>query len=228
MNNELQVTAHTKIKRMPERGRFDRDTMYSILDEGFVCHVGFAIDGHPFVIPTSYARIGDRLVIHGSAASRMLRSLDTGIPVCVTVTLVDGLVLARSTFHHSINYRSVVIFATATTLKDEQEKAAALQALVEHIVPGRTADARAANARELKQTLVLTLPLNEASAKVRSGPPLDDEEDMDSTVWAGELPFRIVTGTPVPDPKLRSAIAVPGYVTHYSTTRVTASLESAQ
>jgi nitroimidazol reductase NimA-like FMN-containing flavoprotein (pyridoxamine 5'-phosphate oxidase superfamily) len=215
MSERFEPTANTTVRRLPERGRYDTETIHAILDEGFVCHIGFAVDARPFVIPTSYARIGDRLVIHGSPASRMLRSLEAGIPMCVTVTLIDGLVLARSAFHHSINYRSVVILGTAAVVRDEAEKAEALRALVEHIVPGRTAEAREPNVSELKQTLVLTLPLNEASAKVRTGPPLDDEEDMNLPVWAGELPLRIVTGPARADPKLSRSVNVPGYVTRY-------------
>lgn len=215
MSEIMQPTANTTVRRLPERGRYDIETIHAILDEAFVCHIGFVVDGKPFVIPTTYTRIDDRLVIHGSPASRMLRSLESGVPMCVTVTIVDGLVLARSAFHHSINYRSVVILGTATVLKDEAEKASALRAFVEHIVPGRSVEAREPNPSELKQTLVLTLPLAEASAKVRTGPPLDDEEDMDLPVWAGELPLRIVPGTAQADPLLRGNVSVPGYVTRY-------------
>jgi nitroimidazol reductase NimA-like FMN-containing flavoprotein (pyridoxamine 5'-phosphate oxidase superfamily) len=215
MSERLQPTANTTVRRLPERGRYDIETIHAILDEAFVCHIGFVVDVKPFVIPTTYARIDDRIVIHGSPASRMLRSLESGVAMCVTVTLIDGLVLARSAFHHSINYRSVVILGTATVVKEEAEKAEALRALVEHIVPGRTAEAREPNTSELKQTLVLTLTLSEASAKVRSGPPLDDEEDMDLPVWAGELPLRIVPGPAIADPALSGSVTVPGYVTRY-------------
>src|SRR4030088_792822 len=174
---KLPQTPRTTLKRLPQRGNHDREVINQILDEGFVCHVGFAVDGRPFVIPTGYARVGDSLVIHGSQASRMLRTLEQGIDVCVTVTLIDGLVLARSAFHHSMNYRSVVIFGRATLVEDREEKLAALYACSEHLIPGRWKDVRAPNEAELQQTTVLSLPIDEASAKVRTGPPLDDEED---------------------------------------------------
>src|SRR6267154_2553623 len=174
---KLPQTPRTTLKRLPQRGHYDRELINRILDEGFICHVGFAVDGQPVVIPTGYARAGDSLVIHGSQASRMLRTLGQGIDVCVTVTLIDGLVLARSAFHHSMNYRSVVVFGRATVIDDPAEKFAVLRALSEHMIPGRWADVRVPTERELQQTTVLLLPLTEASAKVRTGPPLDDEED---------------------------------------------------
>src|SRR5687768_17447050 len=167
----------TKVKRLPARGQYDRETINAVLDEGFICHVGFVVDGQPYVIPTGYARVNDVLYIHGSSASRMLRNLSKGVDVCVTVTLIDGLVLARSAFHHSINYRSVVILGKATLVEDPKEKDKALEALTEHIVPGRWADVRWPTELELKATTVLRLPIEEASAKVRSGDPKDDEED---------------------------------------------------
>lgn len=209
-------TRRTTLKRLPQRGSYDREVVHRILDEGFICHVGFAVDGQPFVIPTGYARDGDTLYIHGSAASRMLRSLAGGIPVCVTVTLIDGLVLARSAFHHSINYRSVVILGVAELVEDEQEKMAALKAFTDHVVPGRWDEVREPNQQELKGTSVLRLPLVEVSAKIRTGPPKDDEEDYAIPVWAGELPLRIVTGTPAPDPQLAVGIALPDHVARYS------------
>jgi len=208
-------TARTKLKRLPKRGHFDRETVYGILDEGFICHVGFAIDAQPFVIPTGYGRVGDKLYIHGSQASRMLRSLAGGINVCVTVTIVDGLVLARSAFHHSMNYRSVVVFGRATLVDDPQEKMKALVALSEHIVRGRWDDVRGPNDEEIKLTTVLCLPLEEASAKIRTGPPLYDEEDYALPVWAGVVPLKLVAGEPVKDPLLSSEIAVPDYAAHY-------------
>jgi nitroimidazol reductase NimA-like FMN-containing flavoprotein (pyridoxamine 5'-phosphate oxidase superfamily) len=208
-------TARTKLKRLPKRGHFDRETVYGILDEGFICHVGFAIDAQPFVIPTGYGRVGDKLYIHGSQASRMLRSLAGGINVCVTVTIVDGLVLARSAFHHSMNYRSVVVFGRATLVDDPQEKMEALVALSEHIVRGRWDDVRGPNDEEIKLTTVLCLPLEEASAKIRTGPPLDDEEDYALPIWAGVVPLKLVAGEPVKDPLLSSEIAVPDYAAHY-------------
>ncbi|HYR83332.1 MAG TPA: pyridoxamine 5'-phosphate oxidase family protein [Terriglobia bacterium] len=211
----FQPSPHTTLKRLPERGSFDRETVNAILDEGFICHVGFAVDGQPFVIPTSYARVDEQLFIHGSAASRMLRSLSKGIPVCVTVTLVDGLVLARSAFHHSINYRSVVILGTATPVTDASEKMAALRAFTEHIVPGRWAEVREPDERELKQTTVLSLPLTEVSAKVRTGPPKDDEADYALPVWAGELPLHVLAGMPRPDSRMPAPQHVPEYILRY-------------
>lgn len=214
-NMTFTQTQRTKLKRLPKRGHFDRETVYGILDEGFICHVGFAPEGQPFVIPTGYARDGDKLYIHGSQASRMLRTLSTGIDVCVTVTIVDGLVLARSAFHHSMNYRSVVIFGRATLVEDREEKMTALLALSEHFIRGRWADVREPTEEEMKQTTVLALPLVEASAKVRTGPPLDDEEDYAMDVWAGVIPLRLVADEPVNDPRLPEGIQVPVYAREY-------------
>jgi nitroimidazol reductase NimA-like FMN-containing flavoprotein (pyridoxamine 5'-phosphate oxidase superfamily) len=208
-------TDRTKLKRLPKRGHFDRETVYSILDEGFICHVGFAVDGKPFVIPTGYARAGDKLYIHGSQASRMLRSLAGGVDACVTITIVDGLVLARSAFHHSMNYRSVLVFGRATLVDDPAEKMEALIALSEHIVRGRWADVREPNDQEMKLTTVLCLPLQEASAKIRTGPPLDDEEDYALPIWAGVVPLKLVAGEPVKDPLLSAEVSPPDYATHY-------------
>jgi nitroimidazol reductase NimA-like FMN-containing flavoprotein (pyridoxamine 5'-phosphate oxidase superfamily) len=208
-------TDRTKLKRLPKRGHFDRETVYAILDEGFICHVGFVMDGQPFVIPTGYARAGDKLYLHGSQASRMLRSLAGGVDACVTVTIVDGLVLARSAFHHSMNYRSVLVFGRATLVDEPKEKYAALVALSEHIVPGRWADVREPNEQELKQTTVLCLPLEEASAKIRTGPPLDDEEDYALPMWAGVVPLKLTAGEPINDPRLPADIPVPDYAAHY-------------
>jgi uncharacterized protein len=214
-NMTFTQTERTKLKRLPNRGHFDRETVYGILDEGFICHVGFAPEGKPVVIPTGYARVDDTLYIHGSQASRMLRTLSGGVDACVTVTLIDGLVLARSAFHHSMNYRSVVIFGRATLVEDAHEKMAALLALSEHIVRGRWAEVREPTEQELRQTTVLSLPLVEASAKIRSGPPLDDEEDYAMSVWAGVLPLRLAIGEPIKDPRLPDGIEVPEYVRHY-------------
>jgi len=211
----LLQTERTKLKRLPKRGHFDRETVYAILDEGFICHVGFAPQGQPFVIPTGYARVDDKLYIHGSQASRMLRTLSGGLDACVTVTIVDGLVLARSAFHHSINYRSVVIFGRATIIEDREEKIAALVALSEHIVRGRWADVREPNEEELIKTTVLELPLVEASAKVRTGPPIDDEEDYALPMWAGVVPLSLQAGTPINDPRLPDGIEVPEYARNY-------------
>ena len=214
-NMTFTQTERTKLRRLPKRGHFDPETVYGILDEGFICHVGFAPQGQPFVIPTGYARDGDKLYIHGSQASRMLRTLSTGVDVCVTVTIIDGLVLARSAFHHSMNYRSVVIFGRATLVEDPEEKMSALFALSEHIIRGRWADVREPTEMEMKQTTVLSLPLVEASAKIRTGPPLDDEEDYAMDVWAGVIPLRLVAGEPINDPRLPEGIQVPAYAREY-------------
>jgi nitroimidazol reductase NimA-like FMN-containing flavoprotein (pyridoxamine 5'-phosphate oxidase superfamily) len=215
MRDLLQKTARTKLKRLPQRGSYERETIYQILDEAFICHVGFIVDGRPFVIPTGYARDGDRLLIHGSAASRMLRALSLEIDVCVTVTLLDGLVLARSAFHHSVNYRSVMIFGRAKIVSDEGEKLEALRAFTEHVVAGRWKDVRPPTENELKSTLVLSLLIDEASAKIRSGAPIDDEADYELDVWAGVIPLRLAAGVPVNDTKLKEGIAVPGYALTY-------------
>ena len=214
-NMTFTETERTKLKRLPKRGHFDRETVYGILDEGFICHVGFAPEGQPFVIPTGYARDGDKLYIHGSQASRMLRTLSGGVDACVTVTIIDGLVLARSAFHHSMNYRSVVVFGRATLVEDPEEKMAALLALSEHIIRGRWAEVREPTDVEMKQTTVLMLPLTEASAKVRTGPPLDDEEDYAMDVWAGVVPLRLVAGEPINDPRLPEGIQIPAYAREY-------------
>jgi len=214
--SRIPETPRTTLKRLPKRGSYDREVINSILDEGFICHVGFAVEGRPFVIPTGYARVEDKLLIHGSQASRMLRTLSEGIEVCVTVTLLDGLVLARSAFHHSMNYRSVVIFGRATLVEDRTEKMSALFALSEHIIRDRWSDVRGPNESELRQTTVLSLPIDEASAKIRTGPPLDDEEDYGMEVWAGVLPLRQVAGPPISDPRLLPDIDPPEYVFNYS------------
>src|SRR5204863_3674974 len=200
--NKFPQTGRTTLKRLPYRGSYDRELIDQILDEGFVCHIGFAVGGQPFVIPTGYARVGDKLFIHGSQASRMLRTVGQGIDVCLTVTLIDGLVLARSAFHHSMNYRSVVVFGRAIVVDEREEKLAALRALSDHMIPGRWDDVREPNERELQLTTVLSLPLAEASAKVRTGPPLDDEEDYELDVWAGVIPLRLIANAPTSDPRL--------------------------
>ncbi len=208
-------TPRTRLVREAERGVYDRQTAYRILDEGFLCHVGFVADGQPFVIPTSYGRKDDRLYIHGSAASRMLRQMKAGLPVCVTVTLLDGLVLARSIFNHSMNYRSVVILGKAMPVEDPSEKVEALRLLSEHIIPGRWADARQPNERELKATLVMRVPIEEFSAKVRNGPPIDDEDDYSFATWAGVVPLETVSRPPINDPRLDPQYEVPPYAAHY-------------
>jgi nitroimidazol reductase NimA-like FMN-containing flavoprotein (pyridoxamine 5'-phosphate oxidase superfamily) len=208
-------TNRTTVKRLPKRGSYDRETINAILDEGFICHVGFVVEGQPYVIPTGYARVDDHLYIHGSSASRMLRNLSKGIEVCVTVTLIDGLVLARSAFHHSMNYRSVVILGRARLVSEDEEKNRALEALTEHIVPGRWADVRWPTDLELKATTVLKLAIDEASAKIRTGGPIDDEEDYEMDVWAGILPLTLATEPAVDDNRLDSSIELPKYVTDY-------------
>src|SRR5580658_3198350 len=214
MSTNPAPTSRTRILREPQRAVYDRDAVNQILDEAFLCHVGFAVDGQPFVIPTSYGRNGDMLYIHGSAASRMLRNLDQGIPVCITVTLLDGLVLARSVFNHSMNYRSVVILGAATLVDDPAEKLVALRALSEHIIPGRWDDARQPNEKELKQTSVLRLPITEFSAKIRVGPPIDDEEDYSFPTWAGVIPLEMKTGAAVRDERCQQEL--PAYLKSYS------------
>lgn len=194
----IEMTDRTKVRRLPKRGHYDRETIHAILDEALICHVGFVVDGAPVVIPTIHWREGDTLYVHGSAASRMLRSLKGGVEACVTVTLVDGLVLARSAFHHSMNYRSVVVFGKAREVTGE-EKGSALEGLVEHVVRGRSRDVRPPNEIELKQTLVLALPLEEASAKIRTGGPVDDEEDYAMPIWAGVVPLKLTPGQPIAD-----------------------------
>ena len=211
----FQPTERTTLKRLPKRAVYDRELVYQILDEGFICHVGFAVDGRPFVIPTGYARVKDKLYIHGSQASRMLRTLSQGIDVCVTVTLVDGLVLARSAFHHSMNYRSVVVLGQASVVADDAEKLQALLAFSEHVVPGRWDDVREPNDAEMRATTVLSLPLVEVSAKVRTGPPLDDEEDYELPVWAGVIPLRLLAEAPISDPRLPAGIEPPQYAREY-------------
>ena len=197
-----QPSARTRVSRLPKRAVYDKAQVHAILDEGFLCHVGFTVEEQPYVIPTGYVRAGEKLYIHGSAASRMLRTLDQGVQVCVTVTLVDGLVLARSSFHHSINYRSVVILGTARLVVDRNEKMDALRRFTNHIVPGRWDEARVPTEQELKATTVLVLPMEEVSAKMRSGPPIDDEEDYGIPIWAGVVPVHMRAGNPIPDDRI--------------------------
>jgi len=214
MSQPYTPTPRTRVVREAERAAYDRETVYQILDEGFLCHVGFAVDGQPFVIPTSYGRVDANLYIHGSAASRMLRQMKDGVAVCVTVTLLDGLVLARSIFNHSMNYRSVVILGKATLVDDPKEKIEALYSLSQHILPGRWDEARQPNERELKATSVLRVPIEEFSAKVRVGPPVDDEPDYAFPTWAGVVPLEMVAGDPIDDGQ-----EVPGYARGYTRKR---------
>ena len=205
-------TERSSLSRLPKRGSHDRQTIDAILDAGIICHVAFNLDGEPSIIPTSYVRIGDDLYIHGSAASRMLRGLSQGIALSLAVTHLDGMVLARSGFHHSMNYRSVVVYGKASLVDEPEEKRRALDALVEHLVPGRTRDARGANELELKATTVLRIPLVEGSAKIRTGPPADEPEDMDMGIWAGVIPLGYRTGPLETDPLLEDGISPPDYV----------------
>jgi len=199
---EYQKTDRNRVRRLPARASHEREAIHAILDAALVCHLGFVEDGQPFVIPTLHARDGDRVLVHGSSKSRTLMALAGGVDVCLTVTLIDGLVLARSAFHHSVNYRSVTVFGRATALAGDAAKNAALRAFTERLYPGRWDEVRAPNASELKATLVLSLPLDESVAKVRTGPPLDDAEDMAWPVWAGVVPLETTAGAPVPDPQL--------------------------
>jgi nitroimidazol reductase NimA-like FMN-containing flavoprotein (pyridoxamine 5'-phosphate oxidase superfamily) len=216
MSHPQMPTPRTRLVREAHRAVYDREAAYRILDEGFLCHVGFVADGQPFVIPTSYGRTNDNLYIHGSAASRMLRNLKESVPVCVTVTLLDGLVLARSIFNHSMNYRSVVVLGKATLVDNPEEKLEALRRLSQHIIPGRWADSRQPNASELKQTSVLRLPIEEFSAKVRMGPAIDDEEDYSFPTWAGVIPLEMVAGAPIDDARLDPGCTVPAYAKKYA------------
>ena len=213
MKNKL--TARTRLRRLPKRGSHDPTTIRAILDAGFLAHVGFAVHRQPFVIPTLYGREDDTLFLHGSAASRMLRHLETGVAACVTVTLVDGIVLARSAFHHSMNYRSVVAFGTARKIADAEAKTRALRVISEHVMPGRWQEARWPSEKELKATAVLEFGIEEASAKLRTGPPLDEEADYALPVWAGVLPLRLESKEPVADPRLQPGVAAPEYVLRY-------------
>ena len=208
-------TPRTTLRRKPDRGSHDWETIAPILDEGIICHIAFEAGGQPYAIPTIYGRDGRTLYIHGSPVSRMLRSLAEGVPMCVTVTLVDGLVLARSVFHHSMNYRSVVVLGTARRVDARAEKLHALEVITDHLVPGRWGDARIPNERELRATLVLRMEIDEASAKVRPGGVADEPEDMDFPVWAGRLPLALVAGKPETDPDVTAGIAAPPYVRDY-------------
>jgi nitroimidazol reductase NimA-like FMN-containing flavoprotein (pyridoxamine 5'-phosphate oxidase superfamily) len=214
-NGAIAPTARTRVKRLPKRASYDRDAVHSILDAALVCHVGFAIDGQPYVIPTLHVRIADRLYIHGSAASRMLGAAADGTPIAVTVTHIDGLVLARSAFHHSVNYRSVVILGAATLVTDLAEKFAVMRGLIDHVAPGRWDHIRHPNEKELAATSVLSIPIVEASAKLRSGDPLDDEADYAMPIWAGQIPIAMNTLAPIADSRLDASTALPAHVTGY-------------
>lgn len=208
----MNTTQRSQLRRLPTRGSHEPEVVHAILDAGFLAHVGFQVNGQPFVIPTLYGREEDSLYLHGSAASRMMGELEAGAPACVTVTLVDGIVLARSAFHHSMNYRSIVAFGTARKIEEPSRKIHALRVISEHVVPGRWNDVRKPTEKELKATTVLEFSIAEASAKVRQGPPLDDEDDYNLPVWAGVLPLRLEAKTPVPDPRLADGAEIPVYI----------------
>ncbi|BCL39041.1 pyridoxamine 5'-phosphate oxidase family protein [Nostoc sp. MS1] len=216
MSQQKAPSQRTTVKRVPQRANYETETIYQILDEGLVCHIGFVVDGQPFVIPTAYGRVDDTLYIHGSPASRMLKTLQQGLDVCVTLTLIDGLVLARSAFHHSMNYRSVVVFGKATLVEDTEQKLAALKAFTEHVILGRWEEVRSPSRNELAGTIVLSLPLTEASAKVRTGGPIDDEADYQIPVWAGQIPLKLTATTPINDSQLHPHIEVPAHLSHYT------------
>ena len=212
---ELRVTQRSKLKRLPKRGIQEREIIHSILDEAMIAHVGFVTENQPFVIPMAYGRKDDRLYLHGSSVSRLLRTLEQGVDVCINVTLLDGIVIARSLFHHSMNYRSVVLFGKAKLVESEDEKMSALKAITEQMIPGRWEQARIPNDKELKATNVLSFEIVEGSAKVRTGAPSDDAEDYQLPYWAGELPLRLTPGIPIQDPKLSAEISVPENIVNY-------------
>jgi nitroimidazol reductase NimA-like FMN-containing flavoprotein (pyridoxamine 5'-phosphate oxidase superfamily) len=208
----VNLTRRTELRRLPDRGSREWGTITEILDAGTLANVGFCVDGQPFVIPTLYGRDGETLYLHGSAASRTIRELETGVPACVTVTLLDGLVLARSAFHHSMNYRSVVAFGTARKIEDPEQKVRSLRVISEHVLPGRWEEVRKPSEKELKATAVLEFRIEDASAKIRSGPPADDEDDYALPVWAGVLPLELRTGRPIPDSRLLDGVTLPEYL----------------
>ena len=213
---QFKKSAKTRINRLPKRGQYDRETIYAILDEALICHIGFVENGQPYVIPINFARMDDRIVLHGAKASRLLKHIEAGHPVCVEATIVDGLVLARSVFHHSVNYRSVVLFGTGHAIEDEHEKMAALEAVTEHLIPGRWQEARLPNAKEMKATRVVAIQIDEASAKVRVGPPVDEEEDYTLPVWAGVLPLQESPAALIRDELQSDAVTLPEYLANYS------------
>lgn len=218
MSSEYQRTDRTKVKRISNRGSYDKDLIHGVIDESLICHVGFVVDGQPYVIPTIHTRIDDRLYFHGALANRMLRSLESGFQACVTMTIIDGIVFAKSVFHHSMNYRSVVVLGTAELVTDKEEKDAALHALVEHVAKGRSSESRPPNASELRATLVVKMNLEEVSAKVRTGPPIDEEEDSDLPYWSGILPLSIAAGAPESD-ELSQRLTPSSAITDFSENR---------
>jgi uncharacterized protein len=211
----LAITDRATLRRKKERGTYDRAVVHGVLDEGLLCHVGFSVDGSTFVMPMAYARVGEMLYLHGATGNRMLRRLADGADVCISVTLLDALVLARSAFHHSMNFRSVMLFGTAQPVRDDDEKHRAMVALLEHVAPGRSAQTRLPTAEELRATLMVRVPIREGSAKVRTGGPIEEPSDMGSAVWAGQVPLRQVAGTAIPDGDVPSGVATPAYVDAY-------------
>ncbi len=213
--SDFPVTDLNKLKRYPNRGRYDKETIYAIVDEALICHVGFAIEGKPYVIPTIHARLNDKIILHGAVANRMLNHIAQGNPLCITVTLVDGLVLARSVFNSSMNYRSAVLFGKGRLIEDDKEKLQAFEALTEHVARGRWKDARKPNRKEIDGTAVIAVEIESASAKVRTGAPSDDEEDYALPIWAGVVPLQLQAADPIDDPKLTHGIPVPSYARAY-------------
>jgi nitroimidazol reductase NimA-like FMN-containing flavoprotein (pyridoxamine 5'-phosphate oxidase superfamily) len=213
---DFAKTEKNSIKRLSKRGHYDRETIYRILDEALICHVGFVDSGQPYVIPINFARVDDTIILHGAKASRLLKHIEAGNPVCVEATIVDGLVLARSVVQHSVNYRSVVLFGTGRLVTDEQEKLAALEAVTEHLIPGRWKEARLPNRKEMNATSVVSIRINEASAKVRLGPPVDEEEDYALPIWAGVLPLQEMPLVPLRDELQIDEVPLPEYVARYS------------
>lgn len=209
-------TNKNRIKRLPKRGQYDRETIYRILDEATICHVGFVQQEQPYVIPINFARVEDNIVLHGAKASRLLKHIAAGYPVCIEVTIVDGLVLARSVFNHSVNYRSVVLFGRGRAVEDEQEKLSALETITEHLIPGRWQEARLPTSKELNATAVVSIKIDEASAKVRMGPPVDDQEDYDLPIWAGVLPLQEQALAPIRDESLSEDLPLPESIAQYS------------
>lgn len=214
--SEFEQTKRNRVTRLPERAKYDEHTIFGIIDEALICHIGFVVDGKPFVIPSIHARDGKRLLLHGSSASRMLKHFKEGHDLCVTITLLDGLVLARSVFHHSMNYRSVVLFGNGRIVEERDQKMHGLKVLTEHLVPGRWEDARLPSEQELNATTLISMSIDEGTAKIRTGHPGDEEEDYDLPVWAGVIPMRLQTLSPIDDERLTEGIAVPDYVTNYS------------
>lgn len=209
---EFPRTEKSTVKRLPKRGFYDEETIYKILDEGIICHISFVLNNQPYIIPTAYVRIGDNIYIHGAKANKMMNALNERTNACIAVTLLDGYVLARSAFHHSMNYRSVVLFGKGKIVAEREEKLMALREFSEHLIPGRWDDVRKPNDKELSATIVLKFSIEEASAKIRTGKPIDDKEDYELNIWAGIVPFKFKTGEPVRDEQLKESISLPDYL----------------